>query len=119
MRFFYQVVFHLLVTAAAVLMIVFGVKNDNVTLWVWGIVVGVAGNILVYFLLFIIALLMIPAARKQDSLVDTNKNSIHNRVKYCKNCGKEVEYSIMICPNCGGKYYTEEKPNIEVKSEEE
>ena len=53
MRFFYQVVFHLLVTAAAVLMIVFGVKNDNVTLWVWGIVVGVAGNILVYFLLFI------------------------------------------------------------------
>ena len=115
MRYLWQVLFHMAVTAAGVLMIVFGVQNDNTALWVWGIVVIVAGNLCVYGLLFIIGLLMIPAARKQDS-----ETGMNNRVKYCKKCGKEVEYSIMICPNCGNKTYTEEKPLgiVEEKKEE-
>ena len=120
MRYLWQVLFHMAVTAAGVLMIVFGVQNDNTALLVWGIVVIVAGNLCVYGLLFIIGLLMIPAARKQDSETGMNKYNISNRVKYCKKCGKEVEYSVMICPNCGNKTYTEEKPLgiVEEKKEE-
>ncbi len=116
MRWALQILFHLIVTAIGVLMIVFGVQNENVPLWVWGIVVVVFGNLSVYFLIFIIALFWIPAARKQDSLVGINDKSIQNRVKYCKQCGKEVPYTIMICPNCGNKSYTEEKPK-EIKVE--
>jgi len=120
MRIFLHILFHLLVTAAGVLMIVFGVLNDNAPLWIWGIVVVVAGNLAVYLLIFLIGLLMIPAARKQDSLVGINQHSIQNRVKYCKQCGKEVAYTIMICPNCGNKTYTEEAPKeLKVENTEE
>ena len=90
--------------------------NDNTPLWIWGIVVLVLANVAVYFITFIIGLLMIPAARKQDSMVGINEQSIHNRVKYCKQCGKEVQYSVLICPNCGNKTYTEEAPK-EIKVE--
>ena len=116
MRFLIQILFHMIVTAAGVLMIVFGVQNDNTALWVWGIIVLVVGNLGVFVLLFLIGLLMIIPARRQDPLVGANKNSIQNRVKYCKQCGKEVAYSIMICPNCGNKTYTEEAPK-EIKVE--
>ena len=111
MRWVLHILFHLIVTAVGVLMIVFGVQDNNTPLWIWGIVVVIFGNLAVYFLIFIIALFWIPAARRQDSLVDVNKHSIQNRVKYCKQCGKEVPYTIMICPNCGNKTYTEEKPS--------
>lgn len=110
MKLIIQLVLNLILTVAGIIMIIFGVKNDNTTLLVWGIVVLVLGNILVYFILFIIGLLMIPAARRQDSMVGINNQSIQNRVKYCKQCGQEVAYSIMICPNCGNKTYTEEAP---------
>ena len=116
MRFALHIIFHLIVTAIGILMIVFGVQNDNTSLWVWGIVVTVLGNLAVYLLIFVIAVFMIPAARSQDSLVGTNKNSIQNRVKYCKGCGQEVPYTVMICPNCGNKTYTEEAPK-EIKAE--
>jgi len=119
MRFLFQILFHIAATVAGILMIVFGVKNDNTMLWVWGIIVVVAGNLGVYLILFLIGLLMIPAARSQDSLVGINDKSIQNRVKYCKQCGKEVEYSTMICPNCGNKTYTEEAPKqINVENSE-
>ncbi len=117
MRIAFQLLFHLAVTAAGILMIIFGVKNDNTALWVWGIIVLALANLSIYFITFIIGLLMIPAARKQDSLVGINKESIQNRVKYCKQCGKEVDYTILICPNCGNKTYTEEKP-LEIKKED-
>ena len=110
MRLLLQILFNVVVTAAGVLMIVFGVQNNNTSLWVWGIIVLVLGNLSVYILLFLLGLLMIPAARKQDSLVGINESSIHNRVKYCKQCGKQVAYSVMICPNCGNKTYTEVAP---------
>ena len=110
MRLLLQILFNVAVTAAGVLMIVFGVLNNNTTLWVCGIIVLVLGNLSVYILPFLLGLLMIPVARKQDSLVGVNENSIHNRVKYCKQCGKEVAYSVMICPNCGNKTYTEGAP---------
>ena len=48
MIIFLHILFHLLVTAAGVLMIVFGVLNDNTPLWIWGIVVVVAGNLAAY-----------------------------------------------------------------------
>jgi len=117
MRIFFQILFHLAATAAGILMIVFGVKNENTALWIWGIVVLALANLSIYFITFIIGLLMIPAARKQDSLVGINNQSIQNRVKYCKQCGKEVAYSVMICPNCGNKTYTEEAPK-EIKTED-
>ena len=118
MRYLWQILFHIAVTAAGVLMIVFGIQNDNTSLWVWGIIVLTLGNLSGFFLIYIIALLMIPAARHQDSATGMNQHSIANRVKYCKKCGKEVEYSIMICPNCGNKTYTEQKPAvIEEKNE--
>ena len=116
LRFVFRTLFHLIVTAIGVLMIVFGVQNNNIALWIWGIVVIVVGNLCAFFLLFLIGLLMIPAARRQDSCVGANKNDIHNRVKYCKQCGKEVEYTIMICPNCGNKTYSDEAPK-EIKAE--
>ena len=116
MRFILHVIFHFIVTAIGVLMIIFGALNNNTPLLVWGIIVVILGNLAVYFLIFLIALLMIPAARKQDSLVGINEQKIQNRVKYCKQCGKEVPYTIMICPNCGNKTYTEEKPK-EIKVE--
>jgi len=110
MRFLFQILFHIAATVAGILMIVFGVKNDNTTLWVWGIVVLILANLGVYFIMFLIGLLMVPAARRQDSTVGINNQSIQNRVKYCKQCGQQVAYSIMICPNCGNKTYTEEAP---------
>ena len=112
MKFLFRILFHLVATIAGILMIVFGVKNDNTALLVWGIIVLVLVNLGIYLIMFIIGLLMIPAARKQDSLVGINNQSIQNRVKYCKQCGKEVAYSIMICPNCGNKTYTEEAPKV-------
>lgn len=117
MRYLFQVLFHLLVTIGGALMIYFGIKNDNTALWVWGIVLVVAGNLLIYFLLFIIALCFIPAARKQDSMVGINASSISNRVKYCKKCGNQVDYNIMICPTCGNKTYSETK--VEIVEEKE
>lgn len=120
MRFLFQILLHILVTAAGVLMIVFGLQDSNTTLWVWGIIVLVAGNLVVYLLLFLLGLLLIFAARSQDSLTGVNKNSISNRTKFCKKCGTEVEYSIMICPTCGNKTYTETKPlTVEPKQEED
>ena len=116
MRLLLQILFNVAVTAAGVLMIVFGVQNDNTALWVWGIIVLVAGNLGVFVLLFLIGLLMIIPARRQDSTVGINNQSIQNRVKYCKQCGQQVAYSIMICPNCGNKTYTEEAPK-EIKVE--
>ena len=114
MNYFWKIMFHIVVTACATVMIVLGIIYDIQELWIWGIVLAVAGNILVYFILFIIGLLMIIAARKQDSAVGANQNSITNRVKYCKKCGTKVDYTIMICPNCGNKTYTEEQPtNVE------
>ena len=110
MRIALQTLFHLLATVAGVLMIVFGVINSNTTLWIWGIIVLVFANLLVYVLLFLLGLLMIIPARRQDSLAGVNQNSISNRTKFCKKCGKEVEYSVMICPNCGNKTYTETRP---------
>ena len=118
MRYLWQILFHIAVTAAGVLMIVFGVQNDNTMLWVWGIVVLTAGNLLVYSIIWLIALLMIIAARRQDSMTGMNQYSIANRVKYCKRCGTQVDYTIMICPTCGNKTYTEVKPLAEDKKEE-
>ena len=115
---FLQILFHVIVTICGALMIFFGIYYDITSLWVWGIIVATVGNIIVYFFLFVLALLMIPTARHQDSAVGMNQHNISNRVKYCKKCGKEVEYSIMICPNCGNKTYTEQKPAvIEEKNE--
>ncbi len=110
MAIFWRSMFHIVVTAAATVMIVLGIVYDIKELWIWGIVLAVAGNLTVYLLLFIIGLLMIPAARKQPSETGMNQHNIANRVKYCKKCGTLVEYSIMVCPKCGNKTYTEEKP---------
>lgn len=109
MRLF-RLLLNLIITVVGILMIIFGVKNDNTALWVWGIVVLVVANIGVYLILFLLGLIMIPAARRQDSLVGTNNQNIQNRVKYCKSCGQEVPYSVMVCPKCGNKTYTEEVP---------
>ena len=110
MVYLWKTLFHGLLTSSCIAMRVCGIIYDITELWAWGIVVLVAGNVIVYFLLFIIALLMIPAARHQDSATGMNQHNIRDRVRYCKKCGKEVEYTIMICPNCGNNTYTENKP---------
>ena len=105
----FQVLFHLIVTAVGVLLIVFGIINEKTAMWVSGIIVIVTGNVFAYVLLFLLGLIMIPFARSVDSETGVNANRIQNRKKTCNNCGEEVEFTVIECPKCKGRFFTEVK----------
>ncbi|MCR5112876.1 MAG: hypothetical protein K6A63_02940 [Acholeplasmatales bacterium] len=109
LKVFIQVLFHLVVTAVGVLLIVFGILDEKQAMWVAGIIVLVTGNIAAYVLLFLLGLIMIPFARSVDSETGVNANRIQNRKKTCNACGETVDFSVIECPKCKGKLFTEVK----------